>query len=260
MKPCSDRIMQLHALMDGELDATNAAAIELHLDNCSGCAGEIAAIKALRSALPAAAIRHLAPAALRQRVDAALAAETAPLRQSRLSRWRQPWWASGAVGALAASLMLVIAAPQVMTVRVQDEIVASHVRSLLVDHVADIVTSDQHVVRPWFNGRIDFSPPVIELADAGFPLAGGRLDYIGRRAVPAIVYKRRLHVINLFAWPAGSVEIPLPIAASRDGYSLIGWRHDGMIFWAVSDIGADELAGFRQAWLQHQSKTVVIDH
>jgi anti-sigma factor RsiW len=260
MKPCPDRIMQLHALIDGELDATNAAAIELHVEECPGCAGEIAEIETLRSALSAAAIRHPAPAALRQRIDTALAVEKAPWRQSRPPIWRRPWVASGAAMALAASLMLIFVAPQSMTMRVQDQIVASHVRSLLVDHVADIATSDQHVVKPWFNGRIDFAPPVIELADAGFPLAGGRLDYIDGRVVPAVVYKRRLHVINLFAWPAGSVEIPMRVAAIRDGYSLIGWRHDGMIFWAVSDISPDELAGFRRAWLQHQSKPGVIDH
>jgi anti-sigma factor RsiW len=139
---------------------------------------------------------------------------------------------------------------------VSDEVVASHVRSLLVDHLTDVATSDQHTVKPWFNGKIDFAPPVVDLAREGFPLAGGRVDYIGGRVVAALVYKRQSHVINLFVWPASSdgATATVRTTASRDGYNLENWRVGGLNFWAVSDGNADDLARFRDAFSNQTSK------
>jgi anti-sigma factor RsiW len=129
------------------------------------------------------------------------------------------------------------------------QLVASHVRSLLADHLTDVATSNQHVVRPWFNGKVDVAPPVPELADQGFPLVGGRLDYIDGRVTPAIVYKRRLHTVNLFVWPAEGHGLARGRTARRDGYSLVEWTAGGLRFAAVSDIDMADLQQFRAAYV-----------
>jgi anti-sigma factor RsiW len=123
------------------------------------------------------------------------------------------------------------------------ELVASHVRSLQVAHLVDVETSDQHVVKPWFNGKLDFSPPVVELKDQGFPLVGGRLDYMNGRTVAAIVYRRGRHVINLFVWPDTAIGGPETVNAGQ-GYGLRHWRAGGLTFWAVSDVNPADLTQF----------------
>jgi len=189
------------------------------------------------------ALRYTAPASLHASIDAAIPANDAPARPP--SRFA---WASLSAGlAAAAALLLTVALPQP---RASDDIaqqlVSGHVRSLLANHLVDVVTSDQHVVKPWFNGRIDFSPATPDLKAQGFPLVGGRLDYIGGRVVPAIVYRRRLHTINLFAWPVGG---PAPTTTGApDGYHLRHWRRDGLDYWAVSDVGDGDLAAFEKAF------------
>jgi anti-sigma factor RsiW len=142
-------------------------------------------------------------------------------------------------------MALVFAMPQLTTTGMQDQLVASHVRSLLAHHLVDVETSNRHVVKPWFNGKIDFAPPVIDLVDRGYPLAGGRLDYIDGRVVAAIVYHRRLHSINLFVRPAGGLASPVGFTSRHDGYSIVRWTRGGLEFWAVSDIEPNELDQFR---------------
>ena len=142
---------------------------------------------------------------------------------------------------LAASLMLVLNVPQ-QSQSIEDQLLASHVRSMLADHLTDVLTSDQHTVKPWFNGKIDFSPPVVDLAAQGFPLVGGRVDYLDGRVVAALIYRRHGHVINLFIWPA---TLETRSNTEKDGYNFVEWNVDGLVFWAVSDVAAPDLSAFR---------------
>jgi anti-sigma factor RsiW len=248
MIACSDQTMLLHGLLDGELDAANALACEAHLKTCEACHAELLRQQRLRETLAAPGVAYRAPSSLRARIEASLEqAVAAPAR--RRARTIAPWAASGAISAIAASLAILVVAPTLGDSQVQSQLVASHVRSLLANHLTDIETSNKHVVKPWFNGRIDFAPPVPELADIGFPLAGGRLDYVEGKVVPAIVYHRRLHTINVFIWPAKAGFLPTR-SSRRDGYSLVEWKRGGLEFWAVSDIDPTELGQFQQAFAE----------
>lgn len=248
MTACPDQRLMLHALHDGELDAGHALALEAHVAGCEGCAGELARLGALKLALDEADLAWSVPAGLQGRVLAALDAEdsaptAAPARRRRFVS--EPWVAGGSMAALAASLVLfAVASPS--GAGLPAELVAGHVRSLQARHLVDVETSDRHVVKPWFNGKIDFAPPVIDLADRGYPLAGGRLDYLENRAVAALVYRRRAHVINLFVWPGASP--PAPSLRRREGYALIRWGRGGLTYWAVSDIDPADLVGFQKAF------------
>ncbi len=184
---------------------------------------------------------------------AALTANVVPTAASKVGL-RRRWWAGGplpvAASVLVASMLVAVGsilfALRAQPDAVQDQIIASHVRSLLVDHLIDIETSDRHVVKPWFNGKTDFAPAVFELADQGFPLVGGRLDYIGGKVVAAVVYHRRQHVINLFMWPAAGA--PPEGIGQRDGFSVIHWTRAGLQLWAVSDLDPVQLREFRAAF------------
>jgi anti-sigma factor RsiW len=253
MTACEDRLLHLHALLDGELDAVNSVAFEAHLKSCVGCAEEFARLERVSEQARDPALQYRAPSSLRARIEADIAAQRPA--QSRpvpptVRKSVSSWMAGGAVTALAASLALLVAVPQLTTGSVQDQLVANHVRSLLANHLTDVATSNRHVVKPWFNGRIDFAPPVPELAGQGFPLVGGRLDYLDGRVVPAIVYHRRLHTINLFVMPAGSFSSPVGIVTRREGYGLERWTSGGLEFWAVSDIDSHELEQFRDAFVR----------
>jgi anti-sigma factor RsiW len=248
MTGCPDTRL-LHGLADGELDAANSVALEAHLKTCTSCAAELGRIEALQTRLGGPALRHRPPPGLAGRIDSALAAAAAPVARAP-RRPGTPWLAGGALGAAAAALALLVAAPQLTSTGLEDELVADHVRSLLAAHVTDVATSDRHVVKPWFNGRIDFAPPVPELAGQGFPLVGGRLDYLQGKVVAAIVYKRRLHTVNLFVRPAPALAAPAPFTARRQGYSLARWTGGGLEYWAVSDVGPEDLEAFRRAFTQ----------
>ncbi|WP_406857120.1 anti-sigma factor [Alsobacter sp. KACC 23698] len=250
---CSQWRPLLDAFADGELDAAHALGCEEHFEACAACASMLRSIRATRAALAAPGLRHAAPVSLRARIEAALAAErsgsTAGRRRSppAAGTWRAGlgrWSLASSAGLLAASLLVMTLTWRAVP-GLEAGLVESHVRSLQVSHLTDVATSDQHTVKPWFNGKVDFAPPVVDLSGQGFPLAGGRLDYVAGRPVAALVYRRNGHLINLFIWPASDAQRR---TVHRDGYNLLGWAHAGLAFWAVSDLGANELSRFRQAF------------
>jgi anti-sigma factor RsiW len=242
MSACPDKELLLHALADGELDAGNTLALEAHVATCAGCAADLAAIREVKARLAATPAGYQAPASLLARLDAAIEAETAPPPRRRLAP--ATWVMSGAMGALAASLALVVLLPSGASL--QSQLVDAQARSLEAQHLVDVQTSDRHTVKPWFNGKVDFAPPVVDLAPQGFPLVGGRLDRVDGRRVAALVFHHGAHVINLFAWPGDA-----PAAATlehREGYSLVRWGRGGLTFWAVSDVDSGSLMAFQKAF------------
>lgn len=237
---CEEARLLLHALIDGELDAGHARDVEAHLATCADCAAELAAQREMKRVLADASLRHTAPAHLRARIEAAL---PQPRRQSRRAVLRG--FAMGsAVSALAASGLFAIVLRQDDQQRILSEVVSAHLRSLQAGHLTDVVSTDQHTVKPWFNGKLDVAPPVIDLTAQGFTLVGGRLDYIDARAIGAVVYRRRQHIINLFVSQTASTEHRPPKTQTMQGFNCRRWSDRGLNFWAVSDIGADELAEF----------------
>ncbi len=239
MNACSDKTLLLHALVDNELDVASVASLRGHVAGCAGCAAELRELQAFKSLLADARVRHDPPPAWREWALSLVERNEARGRR----RGFAPWIAGGSVAAVAASIALALL-PPLATAPLPDELVAGQIRSLQAEHLLDVPTSDRHVVKPWFNGKVDFAPPVVDLAVRGFPLAGGRLDYIAGRTVAAIVYRRHAHIINLFVWPGQSPETPATIR--RQGYSLIRWGRGGLSYWAVSDIDPNDLAAFQQ--------------
>jgi anti-sigma factor RsiW len=173
--------------------------------------------------------------------------------QPMIFRWR---WAIAAASLLAAVIIIwsiaSFATRQSPDDVLAQEVVASHVRSLMANHLTDVPSSDRHTVKPWFDGKLDFSPAVKDLSPQGFSLNGGRLDYIGNRPVAALVYQRRQHSINLFVWPATHAPAANGKASERQGYNVIRWSNAGMTYWAVSDLNLAELQQFVQL-LQEQT-------
>jgi anti-sigma factor RsiW len=249
---CAECEILLHPLIDGELDAGHARDVEAHVATCPGCAEKLAAFRALRVAMAEAKLKEAAPASLRARLEAALPRPTAqvivPSRFSRPSR--RTFFGGFAVGTAASAA---IAASLVLTVfrndreqMIADEVVSAHIRSLQAGHLMDVETSDQHTVKPWFDGRVDVAPPVIDLTAQGFTLLGGRLDYIDGEPVASVVYRRRKHVINLFVARRLGVAHAAAAATTVQGYNVRHWSEGGLDYWTVSDLDPGELGEFVQ--------------
>lgn len=255
---CTDMRLLVQADVDGELGPADTARLGTHIETCADCA-------ALQDRLLSLSKRvrgmpyHAAPDALREAVRARIAAlaMAAELSPRRVPATRSPWWARfwqpgvvapfGAGFALAACLLLLFVSPNAGG-GLADDVVASHIRALQPGHLMDVVSTDQHTVKPWFDGRLDYAPPVKNLASAGFPLVGGRLDYLAGRPVGAMIYQRRQHLIDLYAWPEGSRVDRAPAVDSRNGYNFVRWDENGMVFWAVSDVTITDLAEFVRLW------------
>jgi anti-sigma factor RsiW len=242
-----------HAYADRELDVVRAAEFEQHLSGCRSCSREVENIRGLSAALKGSTFYFRAPANLRNRIRQTTCARNGvtPLipRPNELHaswkqwiRWFIPVAASALVVVLAASVAFVGSADR----RLTGEVVSSHIRSRMADHLTDVASSDQHTVKPWFAGKVDFAPPVTDLADHGFPLVGGRLDYLQNRAVAAEVYQRNSHVINLFVWPAAGNRNTTKKLSVAKGYNVISWESSGMNYAAVSELNPVELREFAE--------------
>lgn len=242
----------LNGYVDNELDTTTATAVARHLSTCAECRRAYQALKDLSAAVTQHAPYHVMPEGLASDIFAALRAEEArtrpvPVWRSRLRAvWqdvRRPWVAPAfSTVALAAALLLSVTVPQRLPPDTGiDEAVSSHVRSLMEHHLMDVASSDQHTVKPWFAGRIDFSPPVADFAKEGFPLLGGRLDYLQHQTVAALSYQHAKHLINVFIGKTAEADAA-PKTLSENGYNIIVWRQKHLAFTAVSDLNAAELA------------------
>jgi anti-sigma factor RsiW len=237
----------LDAYIDGELDADRAAQVKAHTASCQACAAAVEDRRALRDSVRQSELYRPAPASLRGAVLRDLHA-IAPVKPA--SPPRPPLWAWGSLAAcvaLSAALVWVLVssrgAPEHDLV-VRDA-VSSHIRSLMAAHLADVAASDQHTVKPWFAGKLDFSPKVVDFAPDGFPLTGGRLDYVAGRPVAAVVYQRRAHIINLFTCP-DTAKAQAARAGQDRGYNAVAWSDGAMRYCAVSDLAAPELMTFAE--------------
>jgi anti-sigma factor RsiW len=239
----------IHAHHDGELDAANHLQIDEHLADCPGCFGTARQLSALRGALQNSELRFSASDNLRRTISLAVEQAAKAEREPVLSR---PWsqhlgWAVAAVLLVASILTF-----QLSTGRTEDrllaDLTASHVRSLMVAHLTDVPSTDQHTVKPWFDGKLDFAPPVKDLRDSGFPLLGGRMDFVDGHPAAALVYGRQKHFLNLFVWPAISPSRTDFHATQRNGYNIIQWSDGRMTFGLVSDLNEVELREFAREW------------
>ena len=246
---CEDARRLIGAYSDGELDLVRSLEVEEHLRGCDSCASARENLRVLKQA--AHSVYFRAPEGLRESVLATVQASDSIPPNVVVRRAPRFWITTGL--ALAAGVLLGFFAGQI---RVRDAseqtllaaLTDSHVRSLIGTHLTDVISSDQHTVRPWFEGKLDFAPPVPDLSGQGFPLVGGRVEYIDGRAVAALVYERRKHFINLFVWPAPADSQEVKGEKPQRGYNIVRWRSAGMNYSAVSEIAEDDLQTFAAAF------------
>jgi anti-sigma factor RsiW len=236
---CEHVDRDLDAYVDRELDHHYARAVSDHLAGCGACRGSVAEREALGRLIRSAPY-YPAPNSLRARVSARAS-------RPRYVRHLVTWAAAAALVVSAVGGITLMRSAASRSDAMVDDVVSGHVRSLMADHLFDVRSSDQHTVKPWFLGRLDFSPPVVDLASIGFPLAGGRLDYLGGRPVAALVYQRRQHTINVFVFPRRDGTFAANETRFVRGFHVRQWTRDGMSFWAVSDLNKAELSEFARA-------------
>jgi anti-sigma factor RsiW len=233
--------------LDDELGGRDRAAVATHLGACAGCARLALDLRRVAESIAKGGRRRV-PTTLLARLRANLAAAQrvegqAPRSQRFPALAGMAWRASLVLAACALTACATwwLRGMAEGSTRLEHDVLAAHIRSLLQESPIAVAAADAHVVKPWFSGRLDFSPRVEDLSAAGFQLLGGRLDYVGDRRVGVLVYKRHLNTINVFVWPHGSGEARLPLLVSRQGYNLLTWTHRGLSYWAISDLSGGEL-------------------
>jgi anti-sigma factor RsiW len=242
----TDATLLLHAYVDGELDPAHALEVERQLARDPVLAGERARVETLQRLIRERLPPQSAPQTLTRRIEASIGIPPA-------TRWASPAFHHPSWRALAASVVFAaflasgstwFALRPGPTVTVADMVVANHLRALMAPQPTDVASSDQHTVKPWFDGRIPESPRVVDLSQQGFPLVGGRIDVIGRVPVPTLVYRRRQHLISLSSVPSSASAILEAVPRAIAGYNIVSWTDDGLTYWAVSDVAPSDLDSF----------------
>jgi anti-sigma factor RsiW len=245
---CEDYI---DAYIDNELDVAATILVKQHLRHCLRCRQLLETRTTVRALLTNPQVRFELPETLLGKIQSVLPPSRSSVNQRYRSRFPFPWLSTPL--ALAAALVAMIGLVFVIQGGMFDrsrgkalarDVIASHVRSLLATHLLDVPSTDQHTVKPWFDGKLKFSPPVHDFAEHGFRLIGGRLDYFDGREVATLVYQRYRHIINVFVWPSESGRSTPPENFTKDGYNVSHWERDGFEFWAVSDVNAEDLRSF----------------
>jgi len=233
----------LSAYSDRELDLVKSLDVENHLEECISCADKTKAYTALNNLTRTPSLYYNAPARLRERISASLEKEDAQIKRSRIN-FRWIGYAASIVFAFFLGFMSQQFKPSSSAEDAfNQEIVSSHLRSLMPDHLTDVASTDQHTVKPWFNGKVEYSPVVKDFASQGFPLIGGRLDSINLKRVPVLVYARHKHFINLYSWPSSDKTTGVHVSTLH-GYHIAGWVSAGTAYYAVSDLNVSELQDF----------------
>jgi len=263
---CEEAKKLMDGYLDGELDPIANQKIEEHLRECRNCDQAYKVHGSLIRAIGNGTPYYKAPAKLRERIQSSLREEIAkepvrnvvedfpppfPTEQRRTIPSAIPWnWLALAAAIIFAAIITFNLMPRLQRPGsdqfLATQLIASHARSLMANHLTDVASSDQHTVKPWLDTKLDFAPPVVDLSSEGFPLIGGRLDYLDNRPVAALVYERRKHFINLFVWPASSDAATAPKTITRQGYQLLHWADSDFNYWAVSDVNANDLQTFKQ--------------
>jgi len=244
MTLCETTGRLLDAYVDAELARAEVRAVQAHLAECAACREAELGLRALRDAARSKIAYHRAPAGLRAAIVEQIG-QGAPPRAARRAR---PQWlgyavAAGVAAVLASTVTFQLAVPSAYDLAVAD-VVSSHARSLLAQQIVEVASSDQHTVKPWFNGRLDFTPPVKDTAAEGFPLVGGRIDYVRGRPVAGLVYKRRQHYIDVYVWPSERGSVPAVRETARHGFTVLSWSDRAFTYYAVSDLDPRELREF----------------
>jgi anti-sigma factor RsiW len=265
---CEEATKLMDGYLDGELDPITSQGIDQHLRDCCDCEQKYVANNKLIRAIGSAMPYYKAPAELRERIQSSLRDEIVeqPMRnlapdaqppfrkmQPELRKvfFGTPWsWLGVAAAIIFAAIVGWNLVPRFQRPGddqfLATQLIASHVRSLMANHLTDVASSDQHTVKPWLDAKLDFAPPVIDLSSEGFPLIGGRLDYLDNRPVAALIYQRRKHFINLFIWPVASDSAKTTNSVRRQGYQLLHWADSDFNYWAVSDVNINDLQAFKQ--------------
>jgi anti-sigma factor RsiW len=253
-KECHDYI---DAYIDNELDISSTILVKQHLRDCPDCRQLLESRKAVGALLDNPHVRFAVPDSLLGRIQSARPVSRSEVKEQSKTRFRIPWFSIPLAFAATIAVMLGLALLNQGGVfdrshnnSIAQDVISSHLRSLLATHLFDVPSTDQHTVKPWFDGKLKFSPPVHDFAEHGFRLTGGRLDYLNGREVAALVYQRRLHIINLFIWPSESTRNTVATSFSKDGYNVLYWADEGFEFWAVSDVNAEDIRAFADLELQ----------